>query len=1037
MKRILAICTALFAAAGVHAQSMTASVTTQPCTNNGVCSVTVTGLTAPVSYTYSYGNYMTTVHSNVNSLTDQLTNLPASTNGSIYITASDGTNSAYGFASSYPPFFVGITNTPAICPSTTGSLTAQTFSGSPGPFTYSWVNTTTMASYTGTMIIASIDQYSLTVTDQVTGCFVIRADSSTRISQQSNMNLTYNSTPANCTNGTATVTASGGVAPYTYLWNNGAVSNTISGLVRGIYTATVTDAQGCGSNYNYGVNIYQIPFINVNTSITNATCLQTNGGAMAFGTGGASPYTYLWSNAQSTQSLSAVPGGINYQVIATDANGCTGSGNAYISMTTPVMVSYNVTASSCTVASGSASLSISGGVAPYTTLWNTYPTPTTGTVISSVSPGQYSFKVTDANGCIRTGAALVPPSSTINAVLSAPAVICPALTGTVSASVSGTNGPFTYTWSNSAHTTQISNVPLGTYSCIIKDAAGCSVTKYIGLLAASPVNLGVSATPASCRYTSDGSVLANATGGTAPYTYQWSNGQTTATVSGLATGYLYVTATDANGCKSSTQAFVGYNAANTSCYCTISGKVYRDANSNCTIDGGETGISNIMIHCSNFGYAFTDINGNYSFQVPTGTYTLSESVNSTYPLAPCQGNAIVQSVTAGAGCNNIVNFANNVVTLHDLHIITTSFPFNAPIPGNPYYQKIIVENNGTIPESTVQVGYVHDGQLGAFTGSLFTQQNASTYPNWYSILSGFPTLNPGTSGQVNLTYNVPTNIPLGTTVNFFDTTAYASPMSTWLLDQTPWDNVQNYQQTVIGSYDPNFKEVSPKGTGPQGYITTKDSLLSYVIHFQNEGTYFAQNISVLDSLDSDLDWTTLRPGYSDHSYTTTVNENGVITFKFANINLPWKSQYGDLMSSGMVSYTIKRKRNLAQGTQFKNTAAIYFDYNAPVITNTTLNTLKDLNVSIEEKASSGDENVSLFPNPATNALNIAIYVKEAGKGDVYIMDISGKILVAHSITVDAGNNTLNENTSALPSGIYFVKVNCKDIATTKKLVIIK
>lgn len=1037
MKRILAICTALFATIGMHAQSMTASITTQACTNNGVCSVTVTGLTAPVSYTYSYGNSITTVHSNVNSLTDQLINLPAYANGSIYITAFDGTNYASGFVYSYPPFFVVTTSTAAICPATTGTMSAQTFSGSPGPFTYSWINTTTMASYTGSVIIAPVDQYSLTVTDQVTGCFLARADTATMISQQSNINVTYNSTPASCTNGAATVTATGGVAPYTYIWSNGATSNVITGLVRGVYTATVTDAVGCVSNLNYGVNINQTPIINVNMTITNATCLQTNGGAMAFGTGGMSPYTYLWSNAQSTQSLSSVQGGMNYQVIATDANGCMGSGNAYISVTSPVVVSYNATASSCTVANGSASLSISGGVAPYTSVWNTYPTPTSGTVLGSVSPGQYSFKVTDANGCIRTGAAVVPPSSTINAVLLAPGVICPALTGTVTASVSGTNGPFTYTWSNSAHTTQINNVPTGSYSCIIKDAVGCSVTKHIGLNSVSPVNLGVSATPASCRYTSDGSVLANAAGGTAPYTYQWSNGQTTATASGLPTGYLYVTATDANGCQSGMQAFVSYNAANTSCYCTISGKVYRDANSNCTIDGGETGISNIMIHCSNFGYAFTDVNGNYSFQVPTGTYTLSESVNSTYPLAPCQSNAIVQSVTASAGCSNIINFANNVVTLHDLHIITTSYPYNAPIPGNPYYQRVIVENNGTVVEPTIKVGYVHDGQLGGFTGSLFTQQNAIMYPNWYSILSGFPTLNPGTSGQVNLTYNVPTNIPLGTTVDFYDTTAYASPMSTWLLDQTPWNNVQNYQQTVIGSYDPNFKEVSPKGTGPQGYIATKDSLLSYVIHFQNEGTYFAQNISVLDSLDSDLDWTSLRPGYSDHSYTTTVSEAGVITFKFANINLPWKSHYGDLMSSGMVSYTIKRKRNLAQGTQFKNTAAIYFDYNAPVITNTTLNTLKDLNVSIDEKASSGDENVSLFPNPATNALNIAIYAKEAGKGEVYIMDISGKVLVAHSINVDAGNNTLHENTSALPSGMYFVKVNCNDIATTKKLVIIK
>jgi hypothetical protein len=393
---------------------------------------------------------------------------------------------------------------------------------------------------------------------------------------------------------------------------------------------------------------------------------------------------------------------------------------------------------------------------------------------------------------------------------------------------------------------------------------------------------------------------------------------------------------------------------------------------------------------------------------------------------------------ASSGCTSTINFANNMMIQHDLHIITTSYPYNAPIPGNPYYQRVIIENNGTVQESGVQIGYTADGQLGSMGPNLFTQLNSTTYPNWYSVQSGFTSLSPGTYDEINLTYNTPTNIPLGTTVNFYDSTAHMAPINTsWLLDESPWDNVQNYQQTVIGSFDPNFKEVSPKGNGTQGYIASKDSLLSYVIHFQNEGTYYAQNISVADTLDSDLDWTTLRPGYADHNYTTTVSENGVITFKFANINLPWKSQYGDVMSSGMVSYTIKRKRNLAQGTQFKNKAAIYFDYNAPVITNTTLNTLNDVLASVEEKVILDNSDVVLYPNPASDLLSIAINAKETNKGSVSILDINGKIISSQTISLEAGKNVIRENTSDLPSGIYFVQVKCNEAFITKKLVVIK
>lgn len=1036
-KLLIAVITIL-GVVNASAQTMTGLMITQPCNNNGHYYVSTTGLTAPISYTYYVGSSAPIIHANVNSTTDNLIGFSANSYGNIYCYASDGVNFASDYDYYNMPFYVITNNIDPICPNVTGTLSANTYSGTPGPFTFNWTNTISFANYSGNNIPAPIGTYSLIVADQITGCLVNVTDSAATITQQSNINITYSITPANCTNGTASVTVSGGVAPYNYLWSNGANTTAITNLTQGVYSATVSDAQGCFNNYNWGTYVNQAINISLNPSITNATCLQNDASIIAFATGGMPPYTYAWSNGQSTQTISAIAGGSNYFVSATDANNCTGYSGWYVGITTPINITYTATPSSCTAPTGSATLSIFGGTPPYTTVWSTFSGSTTNATINGVTFGQYAFTVTDAVGCVQTGIVNIPPVSAIYANLGATPVVCPATIGSVFSNVSGSNPPFAYNWSNGSTATQISNVPLGSYSCVITDAVGCSVTKYASLYANSPINVGLTATQASCKFTADGSVIANATGGTPPYTYNWSNGQSGTTASGLAYGNVYVSATDANGCSNNNHTYVNYNSANNSCYCTISGQVYKDANSNCTIDGGETGIHNIMIHCSGIGYAFTDANGNYSFQVPSGTYTISETVNSTYPLATCQSNAHVQNVTASSGCVTTVNFANNVVLLHDLHIITTSYPYPGPIPGNMYNQRVIIENNGTIQESAVQIGYTHDGQLGSMSPNLFTQLDAVNYPNWYSVQSGFTSLTPGTSDVINTIYNTPTNIPLGTQVNFYDSTAHMAPINTtWLLDQTPWNNVQNYQQTVIGSFDPNFKEVSPQGNGTQGYIASKDSLLSYVIHFQNEGTYFAQNISVVDTLDADLDWTTLHPGYSDHSYTTTVSENGVITFKFANINLPWKQQYGDIMSSGMVTYTIKRKRNLAQGTQFKNSAAIYFDYNAPIITNTTLNTLNDVFASIEEKSKIDNSDVVLYPNPATDNLSIIINSKASNNGQVNILDITGKVLSSQDINLENGKNVINQNTNDLSSGIYFVQVKCNESFVTKKLVVIK
>lgn len=1016
-------------------QTATGTVTQVPCNNDGIYDVTTTGIPLPITYTY-YLQSGTVVHANVNSASDQLTNIPMSTGGYLFCMAQGGGVTAYAQNSYTPSFVFEVTGTSPVCPATMGTITANQVSGTTGPFTFTWTNSQTLVTYPGNNASVPVGEYSAEITDQTTGCVLQIMDTAVYIQQLSNVTATINTTPANCTNGTATAVASGGIAPYTYLWTNGVTSASNTGLSMGYYPLTITDAQGCQS-IGLGAYVSQSLQITVNTSVTNATCLQNDGSAIAFGSGGVNPYSYSWNNGQTGNTATGLSGGNSYLVTATDANGCVGTGYAYINSTTPINVSYSSTPSQCTSSTGTATLAVNGGTAPYTYHWYSNPSVNAPN-LTNVAPGTYSFMVTDAVGCVRTGSVVVQPISVISAVVQPSSVICPSTNGNASVAVYSGQAPFTYLWNNGATTSSITGVPPGGYSCVITDALGCSVTKYGSIQSISPVNVGVSTIPATCIFNTDGSATANPTGGSAPYTYSFTNGANTPTASNLGVDDYYVTVTDANGCSSSQHFWITNANTSQDCYCTISGDVYVDTDADCSHDVGEDGVQNIMIHCSGFGYAFTDANGHYSFQVPTGTYTITQQVNQYYPLAPCQTNNNVVSVVAASGCNTVVDFANVINPLHDLKIVTMNSTV-PPIPGMAYQQKVIVKNEGTITESGVQMGYVHDEQIPFVSSTLpsFTQLNSVTYPEWYSVQSGFPSLTPGTSSVMLLNYSTPTNIPLGTNVTYLDTAASSAPIAVnWLLDNSPWNNVNTYETTVIGSYDPNYKEVSPKGEGQPGFVPLDTKEFDYTIHFQNEGTYFAQNIVVTDQLDDDFDWTTFKPGYSDYEYSTTVSETGLVTFTFANINLPWKSSYGDALSSALVHYSIEPKTTSTIGTEFTNTAYIYFDFNAPIITNTTLNTLQELAVEEEPIAADGIT-VDLYPVPASDYLTIRVNnVSKNETAYVSVIDLTGKVILSDKIALAEGATVVTKSLSGLMTGSYLTRIQFEDGSFITKQIVI-
>jgi Secretion system C-terminal sorting domain/SdrD B-like domain/SprB repeat len=1044
MKKILPLILLVASAFTSRAQAIF-TLSAPPCHNDGVLSVTFTGtLTPPLTvYWTTQGTTGTTIiHTGVTGLADALT---AYSGGpvSVYCVDSFGVTDTPAFYGGAAPFTICPLNIlGGICPQL-DTLSTGVCGGGTAPFTYQWYNiaTTAIVGTSSTVYVPQGFNYGVTVTDAAGCTYGSMVDGMSAYAYEiPAFSDSVHTTIANCTDGTATAYIyGGGTAPFSYLWSTGATTPSIGSLVTDNYFVTVTDANGCkatASNF-----VPQSITITAPVIATAANCAATDGTIIAFGSGGTPPYTYIWSNGATTQGQSGLAANY-YSVNVTDANGCIGSDGGTVGSTTPIVVTYTTTPSLCTAPTGTATLNPSGGTAPYTYTWYTTP-PQTAVTASALTYGTYSFDVTDAAGCVRSGSVYIPPIDIITVNFSSTPALCTLSNGSITALPVGGVSPYSYSWSVGGTGATLSSKPSGTYAVTITDHMGCKVTKYPYLPDYSPLGVGTVTTPSSCIFTNDGIDSAIVWGGTPPYSYGWSSGGTTRTISALATGPYWLSVTDATGCTSNwNYSYVPYDTTGTSCYCTITGVVYNDTNNNCTQDPGEPGIPNIQIKITGGtvnAYTYTDAMGNYSYKVPSGSYTVAETINAFYPLASCQLNNIAVTSVAGTGCVNTVNFANVINPIHDMHISTWDYMYNGPVVGHTYTQATIISNEGTVTEDSVLVGYKPDGQL--FAPTIVPGEYIDGLPYWYSSPDSFPSCAPGTSKQFLMTYNVPTNIPLGTDVVFKDSVAYKGPISNWLVDYSPWNNVNTFHTTVLGSFDPNFKEVSPKGTGPAGIIAYTDTVLEYMVHCQNTGSYMAENITVIDTLDNNLDWTSLHPIYTSAPCKITMTQSGtkkIAKFTFSNINLPTAS-YDLVRSNGMFTYTIKLVPGLPTGSQIKNHASIYFDYNTPVVTNTTLNTVGSTSthgVIVNNVPAVANNSFSIYPNPAERSFNASITCNLAATAELKISDVTGRVLMTKTLALTKGEQTVSTDVSHLASGTYFVSLEGNGKTQTQKLVII-
>ncbi|HZG00955.1 MAG TPA: T9SS type A sorting domain-containing protein, partial [Chitinophagales bacterium] len=758
----------------------------------------------------------------------------------------------------------------------------------------------------------------------------------------------------------------------------------------------------------------------------DAICGFTTGSVVATITGGMAPYSYTWNTGASDQDIDGLPPG-NYCLTVTDALGCTATSCYAVSDVAGIdTVIFIETAD--TAGFFSVQANVVGGTAPYTFIWSNGPTWQN---LSQLSWGTYGLTVTDANGC------WIEADYTTGTSCATDMAIAYSLVGNiVTANVVNPDANISYTWSNytglsdsgTAVSYTISSVLYQSLCLTAVDDTGCTsiacetlvlpftdVDTISGKLWRDNNSNGlIESSEPPVAYTSVHWVNVNDTThqgqqylGTAdsgqyklqllPGTYKISvnNPPTNLSQTFPASPSFYTVTL--SGSQSIANVNFGFKYQGV----TINGVVFADLNGNGTMDGSETGIPNYKIKLAGT-WQWTDANGFFAFYKSPNTYTLQYDTL-TNPGALTSAASYTVAATIAEQTYGPYYFGVELFQ-QDLKVVIT--PLDNVIPGFLSWYEIKCMNVGSLaaagdlsfvkPDSLEFASFVMSPTY--FNGDTATWTNLLLQPN---------------SHFVSYAYLVaPVNLTLGTDVisSAFVVTAGGD-------DFEPNDSA-SVTQTVVGSFDPNDKAVSPPGTAPNGAINPDDvKTLTYTVRFQNTGTWYATNVILIDTLSAHLDWNSIKINDASHTYTAQLNDTtGVLTFFFTNIMLP-DSNTNEPESHGYVQFEMNLDPTLALGTVIENFVDIYFDFNEPVRTNTVVNTLAEEIIDAVHQAVS-PQGVFVYPNPANGAVRIQSNGFSFGTA-VTVYNVLGTAVSSALVNANGFATVARGN---LPSGVYFFEV---------------
>ncbi|WP_281310382.1 MBG domain-containing protein [Flavobacterium flavigenum] len=587
-------------------------------------------------------------------------------------------------------------------------------------------------------------------------------------------------------NGTASVSASGGTGGYTYSWSpSGGTAATATGLSAGTYTVTVTDANGCKATQNFTIT-EPTALSATAASQTNVSCNGGSNGAASINTptGGAGGYTYNWTpgnpTGDGTTSVTGLTPG-TWTCTVTDANNCTAAVNFTITQPTALTATAaSQTNVSCNGGSnGAASINTpTGGAGGYTYNWTPgNPTGDGTTSVTGLTSGTWTCTVTDANNCTTAvNFTITQPTALTATAASQTNVSCNGgSNGAASINTpTGGAGGYTYNWTpgnpTGDGTTSVTGLTPGTWTCTVTDANNC--TAAVNFTITQPTALTATAasqTNVSCNGGSNGAASINTpTGGAGGYTYNWTpgnpTGDGTTSVTGLTPGTWTCTVTDANNCTAAVNFTITEPTA-------LAATAASQTNVSC--NGGSNGAASINTPTGGAGgYTYNWTPGN-----PTGDGTTSVT-----GLTPGTWTC---TVTDANNCTAAVNFT---ITEPTALAATAASQTNVSCNGG---------SNGAASINTPTGGaggYTYNWTPGNPTGDGTTSVTGLTPGTWTCTVTDANNC----TAAVNFTITQPTAISFTTTV------------------LSGYDYNTGYSQTIIAS----------EGTGSKTYAVTAGSLPS-------------------------------------------------------------------------------------------------------------------------------------------------------------------------------------------------------------------
>ncbi|MFD2603433.1 T9SS type A sorting domain-containing protein [Flavobacterium suzhouense] len=881
----------------------------------------------------------------------------------------------------------------------TGSATVAVTGGT-GTYTYVWAPTG------GTSATASgltAGTYTVTVKDanlcQTTQTFTITQPTVLVASASSQTNVSCNGG----SNGSATVTATGGTMPYTYSWVPASGSSaTITGKPAGTYVATVTDANGCTSMQSF--TITQPTALTATTTQTNVSCFgANNGSATVIVSGGTGTYTYSWNTTpvQTTATATGLSAG-NYTVTVTDANSCTMTRNFTITGSSALTITPTQTNVSCNGGTnGTATVAVTGGTGTYTYLWS--PSGGTAATATGLAPGNYSVTVTDGNGCTGSQSFTITQPTLLVLNGTSTNISCNGTSnGVATVTPTGGTAPYTYSWAPSGATTpSVTGLSGGNYTVTVTDANGCVKTRTFTIYEQTPIVVTSVKTDVLCHGATTGTATVSATGGVPNYMYAWSNGAGGPTVNGLAAGTYTCTVSDALGCSvvhtvtiTSPEAIdVVVTQTNVSCSSNNDGAI------SLTVSGGvgpytyqwtpaSLGTTPTVsgLSAGNYSVTITDANGctavrNLSVTQPSAiTFTLA--INNVTCYGASNGTVDVTSVTGGTPPYIFGLDSANGGSPDPLYLAAGDYTFTI-YDGSG----CISTQNFTITQPDQTIVTTQPQNVTTIAGNTITYmtaaQNASGYQwqystngtDWNNVVDGGTT--PTYSGATTATLTV-TDVPYN-----FNGYTYRVALSAGAGCTTYTNNASLTVNNVLEAINDDFSanEILQTEGGIAGDVTANDLFNNQPVNDSDV------TISVVDN---------------DGLIGVTIDGDG-------NLIVPSNSTIG--------TYTITY--SICDSTDLTNCSTA-----EAVVVVTGISGLDDL-TKLE---------LNLYPNPATTTVFIKIPGFENHRNmKLTIHDLNGRLIKQNFITSELQSVDI----TGVESGIYLFRITSDTSETTRRVVIDK